>query len=172
MPENTKILANGAIYDLDKGRIIGNPGGGTTAITQAQSSAMANLRWDRYRQAAADGGMLAAKTLSPSNVTEYDAFVLMSANIARLAMEKSDRTAVEAYRAYSQAVGYTAKQDQDSIQPVNITNIVGDNALRMVLLAQLGIVSDNYSYTNHDDMVDSDIGGRAEEENEEEGEEE
>ncbi len=40
-------LKNGAIYDRGIGRIVANPGGGTSAITQAQSSAMARTRWDK-----------------------------------------------------------------------------------------------------------------------------
>lgn len=38
-----KRLANGAIYDREVGRIVSNPGGGTTAITQARSSELRSL---------------------------------------------------------------------------------------------------------------------------------
>lgn len=34
----TKVLKNGAVYDLDKKRIVANPGGGTTAITSETAS--------------------------------------------------------------------------------------------------------------------------------------
>src|SRR3990167_8438233 len=62
--ENTKILANGAVYDLDKGRIVANPGGGTTAITQANASALATLRWQQAREQAAEAGQIGLARIS------------------------------------------------------------------------------------------------------------
>lgn len=53
---DTRILANGAIYDMEKKRIVGNPGGGTTAITQSNATELINKRW-RDRQAAFERGM-------------------------------------------------------------------------------------------------------------------
>ena len=46
----TKTLSNGAIYDIDQGRIVQG-----AAITSSQASALARRRWDKQRQAAADG---------------------------------------------------------------------------------------------------------------------
>jgi len=43
-PARTKILKNGAVYDLDKGRIVANPGGGTSAITPARSRELREIR--------------------------------------------------------------------------------------------------------------------------------
>lgn len=40
----TKILKNGAVYDLDKGRIVANPGGGKSAITPERSKELRELR--------------------------------------------------------------------------------------------------------------------------------
>lgn len=39
-----KTLKNGAIYDLDKGRIVANPGGGKSAITPARSRELREIR--------------------------------------------------------------------------------------------------------------------------------
>jgi hypothetical protein len=36
--DRVKVLANGAVYDLDKKRIVANPGGGSTAITSQRAS--------------------------------------------------------------------------------------------------------------------------------------
>ncbi len=43
----TKVLKNGAVYDLDKGRIVANPGGGTTAITKETASLLKRRRQEK-----------------------------------------------------------------------------------------------------------------------------
>jgi hypothetical protein len=39
-----KTLKNGAVYDLDKGRIVANPGGGKSAITPERSRELREMR--------------------------------------------------------------------------------------------------------------------------------
>jgi len=46
----TKVLKNGAVYDLDRKRIIANPGGGTTAITSETASAYHARRQELKQQ--------------------------------------------------------------------------------------------------------------------------
>jgi hypothetical protein len=46
----TKILKNGAVYDLDKGRIVANPGGGTAAIRSDNASEYHAKRQERKRE--------------------------------------------------------------------------------------------------------------------------
>jgi hypothetical protein len=46
----TKVLSNGAVYDLDKKRIVANPGGGTTAITSEKASEFHARRQELKRQ--------------------------------------------------------------------------------------------------------------------------
>lgn len=46
----TKVLKNGAVYDLDKGRIVANPGGGTTAITSETASQLHARRQELKQQ--------------------------------------------------------------------------------------------------------------------------
>lgn len=46
----TKVLSNGAVYDLDKGRIVANPGGGKHAITSDNARDMVNIRMEQKRQ--------------------------------------------------------------------------------------------------------------------------
>lgn len=43
----TKVLKNGAVYDLDRGRIVSNPGGGTTAITPERSRELKRMRAEK-----------------------------------------------------------------------------------------------------------------------------
>lgn len=43
----TKVLSNGAVYDMETHRIVANPGGGSTAITQASASALAQRRKEK-----------------------------------------------------------------------------------------------------------------------------
>ena len=45
----TKILPNGAVYDLDKGRIVANPGGGTHAITKDNAKEFLAMRAEKRR---------------------------------------------------------------------------------------------------------------------------
>jgi hypothetical protein len=45
----TKILANGAVYDLDKKRIVANPNGGSHAITSERASEWASEKQARKR---------------------------------------------------------------------------------------------------------------------------
>lgn len=55
----TKLLPNGAVYDLDRGRIVANPGGGKHAITSENAHAMHARRLERKHKlinaALADG---------------------------------------------------------------------------------------------------------------------
>ena len=69
--ENTKVLANGAVYDMDTKRIVANPGGGTSAITQANASAMATARWDAYRERAEIGAARGARRDSSLDAWEW-----------------------------------------------------------------------------------------------------
>jgi len=47
---NTRVLKNGAIYDMDSHRIVSNPGGGSTAITTQNASAYARRRFELKRK--------------------------------------------------------------------------------------------------------------------------
>ena len=69
--ENTKVLSNGAVYDMDAKRIVANPGGGTSAITQANASAMATACWDAYRERAEIGAARGARRDSSLEAWEW-----------------------------------------------------------------------------------------------------
>lgn len=76
----TKVLKNGAVYDLDKKQIVANPGGGTAAITHANASALAQKRWEKYRRAAVREIVEEAKSINPAVATSADVFGLLVAN--------------------------------------------------------------------------------------------
>ena len=69
---NVRTLKNGAIYDLDAGRIIGNPPGGpTTAIkTQSQAVAMKKLSDQARLDAVYRGWMSGTGTARPDRAIE------------------------------------------------------------------------------------------------------
>lgn len=145
-PERYKVLPNGAVYDKSIGRIVANPGGGKSAITQATSSEMRARRMELAREAVARGmidGAASLKDISPSNVTEYDAVSLMAANLTNIAATKQDRAAIEAFRAVNQAAGLVQERGQQgsSDAPALQINVSGDALARLLQLMQ-GIDSD------------------------------
>ena len=97
----TKVLKNGAVYDLDKGRIVANPGGGTTAITQANATELINSRWERYRNSAVEG--LAAAGAVNNRVDAWAWIVEKQAGLA--ADVEKGRSSTEAARFVGSAVG-------------------------------------------------------------------
>lgn len=49
-PPNLRTLKNGAIYDMDKKRIVANPGGGSHAITSERASEFHAIRQQQKRE--------------------------------------------------------------------------------------------------------------------------
>jgi hypothetical protein len=102
-PERGELitLKNGAVYDRSKGRIVANPGGGTTAITQADASVMNKLRWEQYRQAAADAVQRATGGPTPS--AGWGVIVERQTELAQ--DTEKGRSSTEAARFVGAAVG-------------------------------------------------------------------
>ena len=97
----TKTLKNGAVYDLDKGRIVANPPGGpTTAIkTQSQAVALQKLSDQARLDAVYRGWMAGTRTAKPDRALEA-----IIANQTELAMDISrGRASTEASRLVLQA---------------------------------------------------------------------
>jgi hypothetical protein len=65
---NTKVLKNGAVYDMDKGRIVANPRGGTQAITSANARDMQRLAVEKKRSVM---NQAANRDVSPALRAEY-----------------------------------------------------------------------------------------------------
>ena len=99
---NVKVLANGAVYDLDAGRIVAMaPGGGSTGITQANTGEMARLRAEKYRRSAAAG----LARIHPSNtpIAAWSYIVEKQSELAT--MIDKGRSSTEAARFVGGAIG-------------------------------------------------------------------
>ena len=70
-PERYQILANGAIYDHDSKNIQGNPGGGSTAITQARSSVLHKIRHEQAAEDIRKGMVQASGKKNTSTAVQY-----------------------------------------------------------------------------------------------------
>ena len=100
-PDNLRVLKNGAVYDMGAKRIVANPGGGSAAITQADASALNKLRWDKYREAAAD-----AVTRATSATTPFAGWGVIVERQTELAQDtEKGRSSTEAARFVGAAVG-------------------------------------------------------------------
>jgi hypothetical protein len=82
----TKVLANGAVYDLDKKRIVANPGGGTTAITSETASQLHARRQELKQQRLMAG---AAKVLERTGDWDMPGDLDVVEAIGEAAMEKA-----------------------------------------------------------------------------------
>ena len=104
--ERYRQLKNGAIYDMDAKRIAANPGGGTSAITQANAS--------EYHQ------LYARKRL--------EAELAASRGLALQPDPKYGRVSVEAARVVGQMTGFLAERGRNGPDPtVNTLTIQLNN---------------------------------------------
>jgi len=127
---NLRTLKNGAVYDMDKKRIVANPGGGSAALTKASASALAHKRWDMAREAAAAGLV----RLSPSNKTEYDAWANVNENMGRIATDYQSNAAVKAAEFVGRAAGLlpTRTQQQDHTEADPLRDLGAELARRLL----------------------------------------
>jgi len=111
--ERYRTLKNGAIYDLEAGRIAANPPGGTTtAITQANAAAMATSRWDKVYKAARHGMRTASG--SPSSLRALSNMVEAQYKLA-VDTEKG-RASTEAARYVAQQAGYMPSERTSGVE--------------------------------------------------------
>jgi hypothetical protein len=101
-----RTLANGALYDMQKKRIVANPGGGSRAFSQADGSASASAqkRWQKYRQAAATGIVREAMAIDPSVRVPADAWRVVTAK-QYVALLDADKPRVDDLYRMGQIVG-------------------------------------------------------------------
>ena len=134
-PGNYKVLDNGAVYSLDRGRIAANPGGGTTAITSQNSGALARRSREVYWEAAQKGLASAHKR------TSEDAWAYLTGRQSELAADTSrGRASTEAFRAVGQAIGAFSQQSDGASQP-DARLELSDRGLERVLQALAGALS-------------------------------
>ena len=106
-----KQLKNGAIYGMEEGRIVANPGGGTGAITQANSNEM-RQRWTEKKlaaQLAASEGI--ARTAGKADL---EAWGDLAGKMWQRGMDTDDSRGVEAVRMLGQMTGYIVDSRHDS----------------------------------------------------------
>src|SRR5690554_8224916 len=99
----TKVLANGAVYDLDKKRIVANPGGGTMGITQENASALARKRWEKVRRKVAEKLVEEGKAIDFSVRTPADALALLAGRQYTVLMD-SDKPAIDQFGKLTRVV--------------------------------------------------------------------
>lgn len=119
-PERYQVLANGAIYDHEVKRIAGCPEGGTTAITQANSSELRKT-WERQKaeaQLAAQAGM-ALGTINGSALETWAMIVFEQTGLAK--DTEAGRASTKAAEFVGRAAGYLVNNRQQSGQ--NTQNI-------------------------------------------------
>ena len=166
----TKILANGAIYDMDRGRIVSNPGGGNKAFSSVTASQAVQQRIERKRQALAAG---ARKALEASGrVVSGDlAFVeAIGEALIESATDPSNRQQVRAAELLIRETGLSERTEQPA------GGGMGQAADLITALAQFaaaisgtpeaagdvieGNAFDNYNYRNQSEG-DTDAGSPA-----------
>jgi hypothetical protein len=106
----TKTLKNGAIYDLEKHRIVSNPGGGSHAITKDNSGEMrarrTELARERTRQGIAEG--LGMDLNKASGGEEWQELTRLFTE--QFKNSKNLRGMAESYAKLGQASGYLLPQ--------------------------------------------------------------
>jgi hypothetical protein len=137
----TKVLANGAVYDLDRGRIVANPGGGTHAITSVDAREKVRKRWENYRKASARGILKEAMAIDPSVETPADAYALVVGK-QYLALVDSDKPKLDDVYKLGQIIGALPnsheKQPDSAVQAVQaVGDVVRDIAQMSAIWADV-----------------------------------
>src|SRR3990167_3942877 len=110
------IAKNGAIRDPVSGRIVANPGGGTTAITPANASEYHQLYAQKRLEAELAAGRGLAR-VAVSGPSEFDAWSDIAENMAGLALNsdpRDGRVRVEATRVVGEMTGFIAERGRNT----------------------------------------------------------
>jgi hypothetical protein len=146
---NTRVLSNGAVYDLDAKRIVANPGGGKYAITSETASEYHAMRQERKREAVARGAMAAVTDRFPERLgnTDLDYIEAIAQQVTYKALDKRDPKQVDAARfVFSETGNLEARQIELQQAPtqvnvaVVVASSVAERVLRLVLAEQAPIV--------------------------------
>ncbi len=130
-----KELKNGAIYDLERGRIVANPGGGKTAITQARSSEYHKLRQEKRRSAVSDGMREYKKTFK----SEFDAVKAIAKSQTQLAMSvKAGHASTQAAKWLMQAGDFVPEKGTGGNNTGQNTLSLSDNVAARLIKALTG----------------------------------
>lgn len=146
--QNTRVLKNGAIYDMDKKRIVANPGGGTQAITSENYHQYAAARAAKRARLYAEGAQMAV--IDPALVLQYgeDAHLVERARTLQTiaTTPEAGKAAVLADQSLRKAQGY----EDDPTDPAQVVDAVAGLVRELAVFAAQ-IVSDNSYYRKHGD---------------------
>lgn len=134
----TKVLKNGAVYDLDTKRIVANPGGGTAALTQANASALARKRWENYRRSVVKRIVDEARSVDLTVSTGADAFGLVAAKQYSALMDSDKPKLDDLERLYRMMTGAMAAnaQREDAPAPVGAISAAPETLLHLAELIE------------------------------------
>jgi hypothetical protein len=147
----TKVLKNGAIYDLDKKRITGG-----AVLTSVKAAELVANKITNKRAAIAQAANEAVE--SGSIRTSYGDMAFV-AEITKVMMMRAttpeDSKGVDAAKWLIQEAGIGERQQEQAQQQV-VTHTIDPDV--MALLAQIAEQQqngfDNYTYRNHDSVID------------------
>src|SRR3990170_2928922 len=125
----TKVLKNNAIYDLDKGRIVGFAGPNPYAINQSNSNAMSRLRWDKVAEAQAQAiESIRDVSFSPTGLAAWGKLVGFR---YERAMDADNKRGTEDARLVGHATGYLPlnRAGDDASGGLSVTAHVSGDAL-------------------------------------------
>lgn len=125
-PTRTKILRNGAVYDLDKGRIVANPGGGNSAFTPETSLKAKERLAELKREAVIRGAARALeKTGEWDTPSDVDVIEAISEAVTMKALNPDNPKQVDAARFVFQESGMAESQPKPSDSDQQFAEISG-----------------------------------------------
>jgi hypothetical protein len=141
-PPNTRVLANGAVYDLDRGRIIAAPPNDRQPINQESARDFHVYRQRKQQQAelAAQHGLARIVPGNPSALRAWAEIVEAQAKQAKSGKAHSDANA----RFVGQATGFL--QDQRKAAPTSFenakiqVNVLGAGIAQQLLAQLSGVI--------------------------------
>lgn len=169
--QNTKILANGALYDMDRKRIVSmRPDLATknTQITPANAGVLQAQRMINKRAALAAGAQRVLEQSGRVPSGDLDFVSAIGEALMASATDPSNRQQVRAAELLIRETGLSeAREQAQPVSPGQAADIIG--ALAQFAAAITGgdvgsvdgIVIDNYSYRNHEQPPVLDAGTEA-----------
>ena len=149
----TKVLSNGAIYDLEAKRIVANPGGGKNAITKETASEYHAKRQEKKRARIEAGALAAVQDKLPDAFTgdDGDWIEAVAQQVAYKALDKLDPKQVDAARfLFTEAGIAEQRQPVQGTAAEAVTDILREVASIAASLAQAANGFDNINYRKHE----------------------
>jgi len=162
-PPRTKVLSNGAVYDLDRGRIVANPGGGKHAITSDNARDMVNIRMEQKRQRLVAGANAAVKSGGEFDGRDLDFVEAIGEAVTLAALDPTSSQQVKAAEFLFREAGIgerQAAQDTAGGTIGALADVIGALSAFAGSIAALSADNafDNSNYQKQqDDSIDADV---------------